>query len=182
VHVTVDEQEQTGLGVITGTYEEAKAMIGFVSEPTYAEVGVNWPMIKYFCALVEDANPSYWDPEFANKQWGDIICPPGMLITYMIPIRWRPSGAAEYPVIATKVPLPGPTLINFSAETEFFKPIRIGMHLNFVDEVLDISQEKETRVGIGHFVTTVMTYRDADGDIVAKNTNVMYRYKARELN
>jgi len=178
--VAEEQEKQTGLGIVTGTVEEARAMIGHVSEPTYAEVGVNWAMIKYYSALIEDANPSYWDQEFATKQWGDIIAPPGMLITYMIPINWRPQGTVDYPVIATKVPLPGPTLINFSAETEFFKPIRIGMHLNFVDEVLDISEEKATRVGVGHFVTTVMTYRDSDGDTVAKNTNVMYRYTAKE--
>jgi len=172
------KEDVTGLGLVFGTYEDAQKMIGARSDVYFAQIEVGWPMIKYFCALTEDGNPSYWDEEYATRQWGGIICPPGMLITFMIPIQWHPDGLPEYPLIAPKVPLPGDTIINSSVETEFVRPIRAGDHLNFVDEVLDVSPEKPTRVGPGHFITTVMTYRNQNGAVVARNKNVMFRYQA----
>ena len=170
--------DPTGLGLVFGTYEDGQKMIGAHSDVYFSEIDVSWPMVKYFCCLTEDANPSYWDADYARRQWGSVICPPGMLITFMIPIQWHPHRKPVYPLIAPKVPLPGDTLINSSAETEFFRPIRIGDQLNFVDEVIDLSPPKKVRVGTGHFITTVMTYRNQTGDVVAKNKNVMFRYQA----
>jgi hypothetical protein len=41
--------------------------------------------------------------------------------------------------------------------------------------VLEVSEEKRTRLGRGHFVTTLSTYT-RDGTVAARNTNVVYRY------
>jgi acyl dehydratase len=78
--------------------------------------------------------------------------------------------------LATQVPLPGDTLINVSTETEFIRPIRAGERLNVTDEVADVTPEKQTRLGKGHFITTVATFRNEKGAVVAKNTNVMFRF------
>lgn len=170
--------DRTGLRVARGTYEQAKAMIGARSDVHFAEVAVNWPMIKYYCALTEDGNPSYWDEDFARTTWGDIISPPGLAMTWMMPIQWRPGGVRPVTMLATRVPLPGETLINVSTETEFFRPLRLGEQLNAVDELVSVSEEKKTRLGRGHFVTTVTTFRNQCGDVVMTNTNVMLRFSA----
>jgi acyl dehydratase len=172
-------EDRTGMGVARGTYADAKQMIGHRSDVQFAEIEVNWPMIKYFCALTEDGNPSYWDTGFAAQQWGGIIAPPGMLMAWLMPIQWRPGGGSGAPLIATQVPLPGETLINVSTETEYLIPIQAGDHLNMVDEVVDITPEKKTRLGTGHFITTLATYRNQRGQVVAKNTNVMFRYTTK---
>jgi acyl dehydratase len=159
-----------------GTYEEGLKMIGAKSEVRYSESEINWPMIKYYCALVEDANPSFWDSEFARSQWGGLIAPPGMLQVWLSRIQWKPGGVTPSPSLADSIPLPGDTLINVSTEAEFLRPMRIGDPLSVVDEVMAISPEKTTRLGTGHFVTTVATYRNQRGEVVARNTNQLFRF------
>lgn len=164
--------------LVFGAYEEATAMIGYRTEVAFAEVAVNWPMAKYYAAALEDGNPSYWDPDYAAAQWGGVISPPGMLWTWMMPVPWRPGGVPPFPGLPPRVPLPGNRMLNASTETVFFRPIRLGDHLNFYDELLDVSPEKTSRVGTGYFVTTCMTYRNQQGDKVATNTNVVFRYES----
>lgn len=163
-----------------GTYEEALKMIGAKSDVRFSELDVNWPMIKYYCAVIEDANPSYWDLEFARRTWGGIISPPGMLQVWMQRLQWKPGGVTPAPSLADSIPLPGDTLINVSTEAEFYQPVRLGDRLNVVDEVVAISPEKTTRLGVGHFVTTVATYRNQRGEIVARNTNQLFRFTKQQ--
>jgi acyl dehydratase len=172
--------DDTDWHLVYGTYEEAKAMIGTKGEVAEAEVTVEWPMIKYFSASVMDANPSYWDADFAQKQWGGIIAPPGMLMTWYFPIPWRPSGRPSFPGLAPKVPLPGPNMLNQSTESEFFDHVRVGQRLSFYDEVIGVSPEKRAGVGPGHFVTTTMTFLDDSGERVATNTLTVFRYTPAE--
>jgi hypothetical protein len=152
-----------------GTYEEARQWIGRRSEPRPAEVPVNDAMIRSYCALVEDGSPAYWE---------DGIAPPGLLMTWGFPIAWRPDGETPPSLFGFEVPLPGAHIINVSTDTEFFEHLRVGDHVTAVHEVLDISEEKRTRLGRGHFVTTLSTYSRQDGTVVARNTNVVYRYDA----
>jgi len=48
-------------------------------------------MIKYYAAHLEDANPSYWDEDFATQAWGGIVSPPGMLMSWLMPLPWKPQ-------------------------------------------------------------------------------------------
>jgi len=163
-----------------GTYEEGLKMIGARSEVRFSEIEVSWPMIKYYCAMVEDANPSYWDKEYAQRQWGGQVAPPGMLQVWMSRIQWKPGGVTPSPSLADSIPLPGDTLINVSTEAEFLRPVRVGDVLNVVDEVVSISPEKTTRLGTGHFVQTVATYRNQRGEVVARNINQLFRFTKRQ--
>jgi acyl dehydratase len=166
----------TGFELKFGTYEQAKETIGAKSDVHFADVEVNAPMIAYYAALLEDGNPSYWDEDFSRSVWGGIVSPPGMLMSWLMPLPWKPSGHRDIPLLATQVPLPGDTLINVSTETEFFRPILAGERLNVMDEVKDVTPMKQTRLGKGHFIKTVATFRDQKGRVVAKNTNVMFRF------
>lgn len=172
-------EDRTGLGLVRGSYEEALKMIGHSSPVIFAAATVNWGMIKYYASLIEDGNPSYWDEEFAGEEWGGIIAPPGMLMAWLMPVPWDPEGVPVSPLIATQLPLPGETLINVATETEYLHPIRVGDHLNMTDAVVEITPEKKTRLGTGHFITTVATYRDQFGEVKAKNTNHMFRYTTK---
>jgi hydroxyacyl-ACP dehydratase HTD2-like protein with hotdog domain len=150
--------------------------VGREREIQFAEVAVNWPMVKVFAAMVEDGNRSYWDEDFARRVWGDVVAPPGMLHVWLMALQWRPEGAAApYPLCAM-VPLPGDTLINTRTRTEFHAPMRVDDHLNMVEKVESISPEKATRLGRGHFVTTVARYRNQRGALLAEHTNVLLRF------
>ena len=160
-----------------GTYEEGLRMIGARSEVRFADVEVNWPMITQYCGVIEDANALYWDLDLATARFGGMVSPPAMLQVWMMRAQWKPGGVTPAPSLADSIPLPGDTLINVGTEVEYLRPIRTGDRLNVVDEVTAISPEKTTRLGTGHFVTTVATYRNQRGEVVARNTNQLFRYR-----
>lgn len=166
--------------LVTGTYEEGLAFVGRNSEVMFGDAEVNWSMIKAFCSASEDANPSYWDREFAQEHWGGLIAPPGTLLTWLIPLTWKPKRGAPRRMIVLDVPLPGDTLINVSSETEFLQPMRLGDVLNAVDTVTSISAEKTTRLGTGHFVEDVLTVRNQRGEVVARKTTTAFRFSSVE--
>jgi len=168
--------EATGYDVPVGTYEDAKAMVGTKTSVRFGEVDVNVPMIRHYAAMVRDGNAAYWDDEYAERHWGDVIAPPGMLMTWLIPVEWQPGGGLPVPLLTAQVPLPGDTFVNVSNDAEYFAPIRVGDHLNVVEELAGVSEAKRTSLGVGHFVTTVSTYRRQDGELVARTTNVLYRF------
>jgi acyl dehydratase len=135
-------------------------------------------MVKHFCAMIEDGNPSYWDDDVAEDIWGSPVAPPAMLLTWCMPLAWTPTAAHPVPPLALRVPLPGETVINVSQEAEFFQPVRIGDLLSMVEVLLEVSDSKTTALGVGHFVTTEMTFSRQDATPVAVMTNVLFRFSA----
>lgn len=167
-----------GYDIPFGTLEEARAMIGTTTERQWATHEVNVAMIRQFAALVRDPNPAYWDEDFARRRWGGVIAPPAMLMTWFMPMEWEPGGAAQIPLLTARVPLPGDTFINVSNEAEMFEPVRVGDRLSVEEELTDVSEAKRTALGIGHFVTTTSTFRRQDEVVVARTTNVLFRFQS----
>ena len=168
----MSEFADTGYDIAHGTYDDAVAMIGHTTPERHGEAPVNVAMARHF------ANPGFWDEEFARAEWGGLIAPPAMLMTWVIPIEWRPGGALPLPLLTARVPLPGATFVNASNDTEFFQPIHVGDHLSITEELVAVSEEKRTALGLGHFVTTLSTFRRQDGEVVARMTNVLFRFDA----
>jgi uncharacterized protein len=164
-----------------GTYADACALVGTVTPRRWSEGAVNESMIKYFCSSVEDGNPSYWDPEFAREQWGGVSVPPSMMVHWLLPPPWRPGdppgGTLAPEVLATTVPLPGDTIINVSVDYTYVRPVLVGERLWMTEELTAVSPEKRTGLGTGHFVTTLATYGVGDDEVVATETNVLFRYR-----
>jgi uncharacterized protein len=159
-----------------GTYEDALEMVGVRTEPRYAGTAVSGARIQHFAAMVRDRNPSYWDADFAGRQWGGLIAPPALLMGWLIPPPWQPSGRPPTPSIAIRVPLPGTTFINASNEVEFPTTIAEGDRLHVIEEVVSVSPQKRTRLGAGHFVETCDEFHREDGTLVAVNRNTLFRY------
>lgn len=157
----------TGLGLAFGPAEAGRAWIGRRSDPRPAEAPVCDAMIRNYCALVEDGNPAYWEQG---------LSPPGLLMTYGFPAPWRPGGRPATNLFAMGIPLPGRHIINVSTDTRFHRFASTGDHVWVADEVLDVSEEKHTRLGNGHFITTRSTYRLEDGEELATNVNALFRY------
>jgi uncharacterized protein len=163
-----------------GSYEEALAMVGVRGEPRIAGTAVSAARIQLFAATVRDPNPGYWDPTFAERVWGGLLAPPAMLMGWLIPPPWDPSGLRPRPSIAIRIPLPGTSFVNAANDVELLDPIREGDRLSVVEEVLSISAEKRTRLGVGHFVETLETYYRDDGRPVARNRNTLFRFTPAE--
>jgi acyl dehydratase len=172
----VSELGSTGYDIAVGTYEDALAMIGTTTPVRFGEVPVNVGMVRYFAAMVHDANAGFWDEDFAAGEWGGCISPPGFHSMGMTHVISMAGGALPVPLLTARVPLPGSTFVNASNDTEFFRPIRVGDVLNVTEELVDVSAKKRTVLGEGHFVTTASTFRRQDGTTVARMTNVLFRF------
>lgn len=159
-----------------GSYADALRMVGAQSEPRTAGTAVSAARIQLFAAMVHDGNPSYWDREFAHRQWGGMLAPPALLMGWLIAPPWQPGGKRSGALIALRVPLPGTTFINAANEVDFPEPIVEGDVLTVVDELVSVSPEKRTRLGVGHFVETLETYRRQDGTVVATSRNTLFRF------
>ncbi|OBJ58659.1 acyl dehydratase [Mycobacterium sp. 1423905.2] len=167
---------QVGYQLAFGTYEDALRMVGAASEPRTAATVVSGARIQLFAAMVRDGNRSYWDAEFAARTWGGLLAPPALLMGWLVPPPWEPAGRPPVASLALRVPLPGTTFINASNEAEFPQPIKEGDRLTVVEELVSVSPEKRSRLGVGHFVQTQETYRRDDGTVVAINRNTLFRF------
>lgn len=171
-----DSGDQVGYQPSFGTYEDALRMVGAASEPRTARTAVSAARIQLFAAMVHDGNRSYWDAEYARQQWGGLLAPPGLLMGWLISPPWEPDGRAPVASLMLKVPLPGTTFINAANDVEFLEPIVEGDVLTVIEELVSVSPEKRTRLGVGHFVETLDTYHRQDGVVVAKCRNTLFRF------
>lgn len=162
-------------GLAYGTYEDALGWVGRRTEPRYAGTRVSAARIQHFAAMVQDANPAYWDPEFAGRVWGGLVAPPALLTGLLMPPPWTPDSAHPPASIAIRVPLPGTAIINAANDAELLRPILEGDRLSVVEEVAAVSPEKHSRLGVGHFITTLETYCRTD-EPVAVSRNTLFRY------
>ncbi len=159
-----------------GTYEDALRMVGMAGEPRTAATPISGARIQLFAAMVRDGNRSYWDVEFARERWGGLAAPPALLMGWLIPPPWQPGGRPPSASLALRVPLPGTTFINAANDVELLHPILEGDLLTAVEELVSVSPEKRTRLGVGHFVETLETYRRQDGAVVAASRNTLFRF------
>jgi acyl dehydratase len=158
-----------------GNYEDALSMVGVRTEPRFAGTAVSAARIQHFAAMVRDANPAYWDEDFAQRVWGGVVAPPALLVGLLMPPPWVPSGDRPVASIAIRIPLPGSAIINAANDTEYLAPIVEGDRLSVVEEVVSLSPEKRTRLGVGHFIETLETYY-RDETPVATSRNTLFRY------
>lgn len=159
-----------------GSYQDALAMVGVRTEPRFAGTAVSAARIQHFAAMVRDPNPSYWDADFAGRVWGALVAPPALLMGLLIPPPWLPTGHPRVAGLAIRVPLPGTTFINASNDAEFLTPILAGDVLYVVEELVSVSPEKATKLGVGHFVETCDSFYRDDGTLVATNRNTLFRF------
>ena len=149
---------------------------------------VNLPMIRHWAAAFEDDNPVYTDADAAAaSRFGAIVAPPLMLQTWTMatPVI---TGIAERGGSPVESEGAGPLAILDDAgfvatlasnsEFEFTRYLRLGDEVSATSVIEDISDEKQTRLGPGHFVTWVTTYRDGAGEVVGRQRFRILKFKA----
>ena len=126
---------------------------------------VNLPMIRRWCDVIGEENPVYTDPEYAARSvFGGIIAPIAMLDVWDKPgiIAERdennPQGAAL--TVLDKAGFTSTVAVN--SDLEQARPLRPGEWVHSTLTLEDISPEKQTGLGTGHFVTSRIRYLVGD--------------------
>jgi acyl dehydratase len=157
---------------------EQRALIGKETAPTAAPYAINEAMARHWCEMIEDANPIYFDEAYARTTWlHGTFAPPAMLFTWrQVPV-WPPAESRETAIDGLQ--LAGCTMtIAVNAVQEYFLPLRYGDTITTTNKLAAVSDEKTTRLGTGHFVTTVETFRNQHGQVVGTHTFTLFTYRA----
>lgn len=158
--------------------------------PSVAPDPVNQPMIRHWAAAFEDANPVYTDPEAAAaSRFGQIVAPPTMLQTWTMATP-RITGIRERGGAPTEVSGASPLSVLDEAgftgtlasnsEFEIERYVGLGEVLTAETTMESISPEKTTRLGAGHFVTWVTTYRTEGGEVVGRQRFRVLKFRPAE--
>jgi uncharacterized OB-fold protein/acyl dehydratase len=142
---------------------------------------VNQPMIRHWVEAIGDENPIYTDPEAAAASvHGGIVAPPVMLQAWVMRgVRPRPSsGADARDGLMQLLDDAGFTsVVATNCEQEYHRYVRPGDHLRTTSTVESVSPEKQTALGLGHFVTTRISYHDQHGELVASMLFRILKFK-----
>jgi acyl dehydratase len=158
-----------------------RAFVGKPGMPEVARDAVNLPMIRHWCDAMDDANPAYLDAAFAARSvHGAIVAPPAMLNAWTMPgLPGRPLGRAD-PAgeVYRALDAAGFTsVVATDSAHECVRYLRLGDLVHGMGKVEEVSDEKKTGLGVGHFVTTQTTYTTQSGEVVGRMRFRILKFK-----
>ena len=165
-----------------GVQEKIQALYGKESPPIVGVDAVSKEMIRHWCEAMEDDNPLYQDEKYAKKtKYKGIISPPMMVQAWSFGPLW-PDGQEmewrhpELPWEKDKMPhrvgvkllenSGFPAVIATNTTLEFFNPLFPGDQVTQKITVTDITPEKKTGQGAGHFYTFRFSYYNQKGKLI----------------
>lgn len=174
------EAEERALAAMRALIGKTIGKIAMAPDP------VNQPMIRHWAAAMEDENPVYTDPAFAKStRFGEIVAPPLMLQTWTMPTP-KIAGIAERggsPVEGGVNFLAALDQAGFIAtlatnsEFEILRYLHLGETIRSTMVIESVSDKKQTRIGPGHFITWITTFRDEQGEVVGRQTFRIFKFK-----
>jgi hypothetical protein len=160
--------------------EELERFVGqaMSASPSVGPEPVNRPMIRHWIDAMDDRNPLYEDPAVAAAgRFGRPVAPPAMLQTWTFgrPVvqglaeRGGANAASGATTAITALDAAGYTSTRATdSELEFERYLHLGDEIQAQTVVESISDEKQTALGRGFFLTWVTTYTDASGEVVGR--------------
>jgi uncharacterized OB-fold protein/acyl dehydratase len=166
-------------------FDKLQGLVGRPSgAPFAAWDAVNQSMIRHWCDAVGDTNPVYTDAQAAaGSVHGQIVVPPTMLQAWtMKGLVPRPSegGGAQDELMGLLDEAGFTSVVATNCDQEYERYLHLGDELTGESVIEDVSPEKHTGLGDGHFVTTRMTYTDQAGEVVGTQRWSILKYKPRE--
>lgn len=151
---------------MTTLLDEARIWVGKpATRPATARDAVNLPMIRRWCEAMGETNPIYLDGDAARAAGHPgIVAPPAMLDVWAM-APYRPGGrtAEEGMAVLSLFDAAGYTgVVATNVRQEYGRYLRLGDVVTSTPIVADVSDEKRTGLGIGHFVTLEFTFTVGD--------------------
>jgi len=152
-------------------------------EPIVARDEVNTAMIRHWCDAIGDDNPVYTDPELAGRSvHGGIVAPPTMLQA------WTMRGlVTPYPGPGPGAPMPEllqilddagfTSIVATNCEQEYTRYLRPGERVTATTVIESVSEEKQTALGAGHFITTRIEYTVEGGEVAGTQLFRLFKFR-----
>lgn len=159
--------------------EKIRAFVGRSAGPqTTAPDAVNEAMIRHWCEALGDANPVYTEEKFASwSVHGGLVAPPTMLQVWTMRGMKPPASPspenAQSELIALLDDAGFTSIVATNCEQNYERYLRPGDVIVANAVIDEVSDEKRTGLGVGHFFSTVTTYCDQTGAVVGR---MMQRY------
>jgi hypothetical protein len=150
-------------------------------------------MIRHWAAAFEDANPVYVDPgAAAASRHGQIVAPPLMLQTWTMatpaitgigerggsPVAAAPSDTPSAIQVLDEAGFTATLASNSEFEIERY--LHLGEVVTASTVIEDISDQKQTRLGAGHFLTWITTWTDDAGGVVGRQRFRIFKFRPPE--
>lgn len=120
--------------------EVRRKYIGFETAKSKGRYPVEYDPIRRHCHMVDDNNPLFTDPAYAQQtSHGAVLAPPsGWLALYFASLGpWPAVFEPLFPI----VPTPGKRIVNMSQEVEWSARVKVGDHLSVTRRVADVFQK-----------------------------------------
>ncbi|MFC9789051.1 bifunctional MaoC family dehydratase N-terminal/OB-fold nucleic acid binding domain-containing protein [Rhodococcus sp. NPDC127528] len=140
---------------------------------TWGPDEVNTPMIRHWVETMGDTSPIYLDDEAARATGRDGAVAPALMAqvwtmrTFTDKMTNNDPSRVWTDLIAAFDDAGFTSVVATDSDFEFFVELRPGDRVSLTEVIEDISAEKKTGLGVGHFVTTLKTYRNGDDQVVA---------------
>ncbi len=149
-----------------------RADIGVEGERTDYRDPVSVLRINLWCDAMEDQNPVYTDEKLALASvHGGLVAPPAALQTWsMRPLRYQHTAPPATDAVESAAAKPYHLLnaagyfgvVATNCEQEYFRYLRPGDVVSTTTSLDEVSDEKQTLIGRGFFVTTKTTFYVGD--------------------
>lgn len=140
---------------------------------------VNLPMVHHWCQALDDQNKAYLDEEFAAQTRGHLIAPPGMLQTWIMDAPREEAGAHD-DVMRLLDEAGYTSVVATNYEHEYYRELQHGERISVRSVAEDLSEEKQTALGRGYFVTVKHDYLTDDGELVGIGRMRMLKFTPPE--
>ncbi|MFF4239673.1 bifunctional MaoC family dehydratase N-terminal/OB-fold nucleic acid binding domain-containing protein [Actinomadura geliboluensis] len=173
---------------VTDDYEERlQAWVGKeLLTRRFGQDPVNVPMIRHWVEAMEDGNPVYLDEDAARETGRDGVVAPASMVQawtmrgYAASVRPDPEPTGSDELTALLAEGGYTSVVATDSEFEFVRELVPGDRVSVEEVVQAISPEKKTGLGAGRFITTLRTYRDASGEVVATQGWRLLRFRPPE--
>jgi hypothetical protein len=175
---------QEGDGEKTRFLARLRAFEGLQAGPeSVAPYPVNVAMIHHWCDSIGDRNPSYTNPEFARgSAHGGLVAPPTMLQAWTMrglkPVSEEEIAASRSSQLFALLDGAGfSSVVATNCDQEYSRYLRPDDLISHTIVLEKVSDEKQTALGAGHFLTQLYTFRDQKGEVVGSMRFRILKFK-----
>lgn len=161
--------------------QDVKSWIGEKKYELWGEFDVERGYIFTTCASVQNGNPLFWDEKAAQELTGGFIAPPTMISVWFRPHHWSPGRSEEAVPLQLhfdlKKRLELPEAVMTDNTITFYEPVRVGDRLKTYQVLRSVSDEKQTKLGLGRFWVIDVEYENQKGQKVATESYTGLGYR-----